>query len=450
MTAATVFQHTPETAKNFAATLREKGVDFLRFELPDLAGLSRGKTVPIDYVESYVLNGLNLYGGTVTLDTSSIPIAGTGYNEDVNFVDCLMVADPETISDVPWLANTKRVICDTKWYDGRAQLAAPRMVLKNIIAAAAAMGYGVKMGHEYEFYVVDLETRKPIYGGQPIFVTAATHRYPQMEKLLRVLQASGIDMITANSEHGPGQWELNFDALDGIAAADRAFVFKNTVKEYLRTEGLLATFMTKPYKGLSGSCSHFHVSLYDLKTGENIFLDRVNKDGMSATMQNFVQGILDHARAEQALWNPTTNCYRRIRPGIFAPSNISWGVEDRSASVRIKASKDKRQHLEVRVPSALSNPYLTAAATIAAGLLGIKNQSDLAPERAGLKENDPSFAKLPTEMHESLSALADDDALIEMLGSEFVNMYTKVKTAEMLRLRDEIPVAETNEYFDLY
>ena len=361
-----------------------------------------------------------------------------------------MVADPDTVSDVPWLANTARVICDTKWYDGRPQPAAPRTVLKTVIAAAAAMGYGVKMGHEYEFYVVDLQTRQPIYGGQPIFVTAATHRYPQMEQLLRVLQASGVDMITANGEHGPGQWELNFAALDGVAAADRAFVFKNTVKEYLRTLGLLATFMTKPYKGLSGSCSHFHVSLFDLETGKNLFLDVKNKDGMSGIMQSFVQGILDHAPAAQALWNPTTNCYRRIRPATFAPSNISWGVEDRSASVRIKASKDKRQHLEVRVPSALSNPYLTAAATIAAGLLGVKAGATLAPERTGLKENDPSFAKLPTEMHESLSALAADQALTEMLGPEFVHVFTTVKTAEMLRFRDEIPAAETNEYFDLY
>jgi glutamine synthetase len=447
---ADCFHHTPETAKELAQSLRENSVEFVRFELPDLAGLSRGKTVPIDHVEDYTLNGLNLYGGTVTLDTNSIPIAGTGYNEDVNFADCLMVPDPDTVSNVPWLANTARVICDTKWYDGRAQPAAPRMVLKNVLAQAAEMGFGVKMGHEYEFYVVDLETRKPLYTGQPIFVTARTHQHPALEKLMRVLRQSGVDMITANAEYGPAQWELNFAALDGVAAADRAFVFKNTVKEFLRTEGLLATFMTKPFKGLSGSCSHFHVSLYSLETGKNVFLDATNKDGMSGLMQSFVQGILDHARAAQAVWNPTPNCYRRIRPATFAPSNISWGVEDRSASVRIKASKDKRQHLEVRVPSALSNPYLTAATTIAAGLLGVKAGSVLAPERAGLKENDASFAKLPTEMHESLAAFAEDAALGGMLSAEFVNVFMKVKTAEILRLRDEIPAAETAEYFEMY
>jgi glutamine synthetase len=442
--------HTAESAKALADVFRENSIEYVRFELPDLAGLSRGKTVPIGHVESYVRDGLNLYGGTVTLDSNSIPIAGTGYIEDVNFTECLMVADPEAVSNVPWLANTARVICDTRWYDGRPQAAAPRMVLKSVLAAAAEMGFGVKMGHEFEFYVVDLETRKPLYSGQPIFVTSKIHQHPAMDRLMRVLNDSGVDMITANSEHGPGQWELNFGALNGIAAADRAFVFKNTVKEFLRSEGLLATFMTKPYKGLSGSCSHFHVSLFALESGENLFLDTADKDGMSSLMKSFTQGILDHARAAQAIWNPTTNCYRRIRPATFAPSNISWGVEDRSASVRIKASRDKRQHLEVRVPSALSNPYLTAASVIASGLLGVRAAAVLAPERAGLKENDPSFVKLPTEFHEALGALEADAALTEMLGAEFVNVFMKVKMAEMLRLRDEIPAAETNEYFENY
>jgi glutamine synthetase len=323
-------------------------------------------------------------------------------------------------------------------------------VLKNILSLAAAMGYGVKMGHEYEFYVVDAATRKPLYTGQPIFVTSLLHQHPALDKLMRVLNLSGVDMITANGEYGPSQWELNFAAADGIAAADRAFVFKNTVKEFLHTEGLLATFMTKPYKGLAGSCSHFHISLYDLATGRNVFLDANDKDGMSPIMKQFTAGILEHAAAAQAIWNPTPNCYRRIRPHTFAPSNVSWGVEDRSASVRIKASKDKRQHLEVRVPSALSNPYLTAAATIAAGLLGMQHESVLAPERSGLKEADDSFTKLPTEMHESLAALEADTDFIHMLGSEFVGVFQKVKTAEILRLREDIPAAETNEYFDLY
>ena len=447
---ADVVRHTPEGAKAFAEGLLAEGIKFVRFEIADMAGLSRGKTVPINHVESYVKHGLNLYGGAVALDSGSIPVPDCGYHEEVNFTDCVMVADPDGVSPVPWLENTARVICDTVWHDGRPQAAAPRMVLKRVLAAASAMGFGVKMGHEYEFYVVDAATRQPIYGGQPIFVTGATHRRPEMVRLTRVLQDSGVDMITMNAEHGPGQWELNFEALDGIAAADRAFVFKNTVKEYLLTQGLLATFMTKPYKGLSGSCSHFHVSLFRLEDRGNAFLDAADPDGMSGIMKSFVQGILDHARAAQAMWNPTPNCYRRIRPALFAPTAIAWGVEDRTGAVRVKASKDHRQHLEVRVPSALSNPYLVAAATIASGLLGVQAGSVLPPQASGPKEFDPSLPKLPTEMHEALASLLDDDSLSGMLGPEVVRVFTRMKMQEMARLRDEIPAGETAEYFELY
>ena len=434
----------------FVEKARAQGFDYIRFETPDMAGLSRGKTIPLAHVASYMTGGLNLYGGTVALDSYSIPVRGSGYNEETNFTDCVMVVDPDTLTPVPWLERTGRVVCDTMWYDGRPQMAAPRLLLKRILGVAASMGYSVMMGHEYEFYAVDAQTRAPLFGGQPIFVTARTHQHPAIDNLIRVCEAQGIDIITYNVEHGPGQIEINYDAMVGIAAADRAFVFKNTVKEYLAKEGVLATFMTKPYKGLSGSCSHFHVSLLDARSGENAFLDTGAEHGMSGVMRAFVQGILDHARAAQAMWNPTPNCYRRIRPRTYAPSNISWGVPDRSASVRVKASMDQAEHLEVRVPSALSNPYLVAASVIASGLLGVMQNRELAATGAGPKEDDARYEKLSTSIEDALEAMEADGALRELLGEEFVKVYLAMKWQETNRLRDEIPPAETAEYFELY
>ena len=439
-----------EGSEAFAKKIAEMGYDYVRFEFPDMAGLSRGKTIPIGHVASYMRSGLNFYGGTVALDSNSIPVRNSGYNEEKNYQDCVMVIDQETITPVPWLDKTCRVICDTMWYDGTPQMATPRLLMKKMIKLADSMGYTVKMGHEYEFYLVDEATRKPVFGGQPIFVTSRTHEVPAIDDLIRTLEAQGIDIITWNVEHGPGQVEINYSALDGIAAADRAFVFKNTVKEYMKKHGLLATFMTKPYKGLSGSCSHFHISLIDKKTGQNAFLDAEPEDGMSPLMRSFVQGILDHARASMAIWNPSPNCYRRIRPRTYAPSNISWGVQDRSASVRIKASRDQSQHLEVRVPSALSNPYLVSASVIASGLLGVTQNRDLEPAASGPKEDDDRFEKLPTSIEDALDALESDVALCELLGDEFIKVYLAMKWQETNRLRDEIPPAETAEYFELY
>ncbi len=439
-----------EEADAFVETVRAAGYDYLRFELPDMAGLSRGKTIPIGHVAGYLRKGLNLYGGTVALDSYSIPVRNSGYNEEMNYQDCVMVADLDTLTPVPWLSRTGRVICDTMWYDGSAQMASPRLLLKTMLSLADSLGYVARMGHEYEFYVVDAATRQPIFGGQPIFATARTHQVPAIDELVKVLQAQGIDIITYNVEHGPGQVEINYEALDGIAAADCAFVFKGTVKEYLAKHGLLATFMTKPYKGLSGSCSHFHISLLDKATGANAFFDEADPDGMSGLFRSFIQGVLDHARAAMAVWSPTPNCYRRIRPRTYAPSNVSWGIQDRSASVRVKASHDQSTHMEVRVPSALSNPYLVAASTIGAGLLGLLQQRELIPAGAGPKEDDERYPKLPTEIGDALDAFEADMALREMLGEEFVKVYLAMKRQETARLRDEIPPAETNEYFELY
>lgn len=437
-------------AEAFVKKLRAAGYEYLRWEFCDMAGLSRGKTIPIGHVAHYMVEGLNLYGGTVALDSYSIPVPGSGYNEEMNFTDCVLVPDISSLTPVPWLDKTARVVCDTMWYDGRPQMATPRLLMQKMLNLADSLGYTVKMGHEYEFYAVDLETRAPLFTGQPIFVTSRTHGHPCVDALVRTLQAQDIDIITYNVEHGPGQIEINYSALDGMAAADRAFVFKGTVKEYLPTLGVLGTFMTKPYKGLSGSCSHYHVSLLDKKTGKNAFLDTKMEDGLSATMRSFIQGLLDHTRAGMAIWNPTPNCYRRIRPHTYAPSNISWGIQDRSASVRVKASRDQATHLELRVPSAMANPYLVAASVIAAGLLGVTQGRELAPAAAGPKEDDERFEKLPTAIEDALEAFESDVALRDVLGEEFVRVYTKMKWQETYRLRDEIPPAETAEYFELY
>lgn len=439
-----------EEARAFVERVSAAGHDYVRFEIADMAGMSRGKTVPIEHIEGYMRTGLNLYGGAVALDSYSIPVRDSGYHEEMNYQDCVMVVDQDTLSPVPWLERTGRVICDTMWYDGRSQMAAPRLLLKKMLKLADSLGYAVKMGHEYEFYVVDAATRKPIFEGQPIFATGRTHGTPGIDALIRVLKQQGVDVITYNVEHGPGQVEVNYAALDGVAAADRAFVFKSTVKEYLPRHGLHGTFMTKPYKGLSGSCSHFHISLLDRGSGRNVFLDPDGADGMSSRFRSFIQGVLDHAKAAMAIWAPTPNCYRRIRPGIFAPSNISWGIQDRTASVRVKASRDEQTHMEVRVPAAMSNPYLVAASVIAAGLLGLMQERQLMPAGEGPKEENGRYVKLPTEMNDALDALEADTALCDLLGDEFIRVYLAMKRQEVLRLSNEIPPAEINEYFDLY
>jgi glutamine synthetase len=150
------------------------------------------------------------------------------------------------------------------------------------------------------------------------------------------------------------------------------------------------------------------------------------------------------------LIGPTPNCYHRLKPHTFAPSNISWGIEDRTAMVRLNHVGEQNAHIEMRAPSGLSNPYLSAAAVLAAGLLGIKDMTDLPEESEGPAEANPRLPKLATSMEEALGALAADKAMREMLGEDFVKVFTTVKRFELNRMRSHVTDWERSEYLELY
>ena len=231
-----------------------------------------------------------------------------------------------------------------------------------------------------------------------------------MDSLIDVLQAQGIDIITYNVEHGPGQVEINYGPLDiGVAASDRAFVFKGTVKEYLTRQGLLATFMTKPYKGISGSCAHFHISLLDKYSDSQRFPGSRRGKRPLRYVQEFHPGRPRPCTRDDGVWSPTPNCYRRIRPHTYAPSNISWGMQDRSASVRVKASRDQIDSYgaqsALRAVESLSRRRRDNRRRLSWGL---RQERELMPAGSGPKEDDSRHAKLPTEIDVALDAFEAD------------------------------------------
>jgi glutamine synthetase len=432
------------------AKLRADGVEFVRFELPDLHGISRSKLIPIDAVEGYARKGLNMYGGILGLDTASSVVSGTGLNEEISYADSKLFPDFATLRRVPWKANTAKVICDVAFDDRSPIKAAPRYVLGNLVEEAGRLGYDVMMSHEYEFYLLDRTTHAPLFGGVHIFNTTRNQYLGAVDAILKNLIGIGIDLITHNCEYAPSQYEINYGPAVGLAAADKAFTFRNTVKEVAHLEGYLATFMSKPSATMAGSGCHFHISLIDRKTGENAFVDLGDKDGLSAQARHFAAGILAHAPALMALVGPTPNCYHRLKPHTFAPSSISWGIEDRSAFVRTKATRDSGTHHEMRAASALANPYLSAAGTLAAGLLGLKAKLKLEPQSVGPSEDDPAHAKLPTSLEQSLAHLEADSNFGQMLGADFLKLYLAVKRNELARFRGHITDWERNEYLEVF
>ncbi|MEO3430426.1 glutamine synthetase family protein [Pelagibius sp. CAU 1746] len=439
-----------DEVKEMMAALKKMGARYVRFELPDLHGTSRTKVIPVSKAEGYARKGLNFYGGTIGLDTASNVIGGSGVHEEVSYRDQTLIPDPTTLRAVPWVEDTAKVICDAYWAPGEPVGGTPRTVLADMLKIADKMGYKVMMGHEFEFYLLDPETKEPLFQGVHIFNATRNQYVPFLDVLLDVLQEAGIDVITHNCEYSPSQFEINFGPGVGLEGADKAFTFKNAIKELAHRSGYLATFMSKPATAMAGCGCHLHISLLDKKTGKSAFYTKGAKEGMNPLIRSFAAGLLSHAKAMQPLINPTPNCYHRLRPHTFAPSNISWGVEDRTAMVRMKDVGEENCHIEMRAASGLSNPYLSIAAVIAAGLLGIRNKDELPKPSEGPSEDDPRHKKLAGSLEESLAALKKDKAMQEMLGEDFVKLFTTVKQAELDRFRSHVTDWERDEYLELY
>jgi glutamine synthetase len=432
------------------AEWRDQGIRNVRFELPDMHGTSRSKLVPIENAAHFSREGLNMYGGIVVLDSRSDVVPGTLYHEEISYADQRLRPDPSTAAIVPWADATGRMICDTTWDDGSVLGAAPRHVFRRVLERCRELGFEPLMGIEQEFYVLDRETRQPLFDGYHIFNTVRNTWTPAIERIVTDMRAIGIDIITANCEYAGSQWELVYAPISGMGGPDQAFTFKNGVKEIAHQEGLIATFMSKPFAGGAGSGAHNHIGLLTLDGGENAMSDTGDEWGLSAVGRAFIAGQLRHAPSIYALLAPTINCMKRRRTHTFSPTNVSWGFEDRSALVRVKGGSPESRHVENRAPTGLSNPYLATAGLLAAGLLGIVDELELEPPARGPAEEDPSKAQLPTTVEESLALLEGDAKIVELLGSEFVQAYGVMRRYELQRYADHVTDWETEEYLELY
>ena len=429
----------PETLAEVMKAIEANNIEFIRYESPDINGISRGKLVGLDNFQRTVEKGLAMVSDLLTWDPQAdVAWLGTGYAEDITFADLLFKPDLSTFQIVPWSDATARVLGDLYFYDGRPALGSSRHILKHVLNTAADMGYVVRSGSEYEFYILNPETREPIFGGHQIMTTIKHENHPVLRDIMRSMTQMGISITTCNTEWGPAQYEINYDPADGIAAADQGFTWKNGIKEIAEHHDLLITIMTKPWIDLSANGSHFHVSLLDSDTGENAFHDPGSPDGLSALCRWFIGGQLAHAPALTAFLAPTVNCYKRYQPNTYAPDSISWGHENRSVGVRVKAWRGKGTHIENRMACGSSNPYLVAAAVLAAGLDGIRRQIDPSEPIQTNAYNLTELPRIPKTLEASLDALQADQDLLEILPPEGVQAFVVNKQYELAKARAAI------------
>lgn len=420
-------------------TIEDNNIEFIRFETPDVNGISRGKLVGREHFERSVEQGLAMVSDLLTWDPQSdVAWVGTGYAEDITFSDLVFRPDLSTFRIVPWADSTARVIGDLYFYDGRPALGSSRHIFGHTLDLAEELGYKVRSGHEYEFYVLNAETQEPIFGGHQIMTTMKHEAHPVLRDIMRHMTNMGISITTCNTEWGPAQYEINYSPGDGIAGADQAFTWKNGLKEIAEQHELLITLMTKPWIDKSANGSHFHISLLDAETGDNLFYDPDSDDGLSDLCRWFIGGVLEHAPALTAFMAPTVNCYKRYQPNSYAPDSISWGHENRSVGVRVKAWRGQATHVENRMACGSSNPYLVSAACLAAGLHGIRKRIQPSDPIETNAYNLDHLPRIPKRLEDALQALKSDDDLMEFLPEEGITTFIVDKQYEIEKVKSTV------------
>jgi glutamine synthetase len=322
--------------------------------------------------------------------------------------------------------------------------------VRRVADQISGLGYTLVCGPELEFYLCQRDTS----GSWQRYANELGNVYvvgrkgdPQglLLHMLRQLRDVGLHVTAANHEFSPGQFEINLGHSEVADAADRSFRLKSAVQEIARQRDLLATLMAKPFNDEGGSGFHVHVSLSD-EGGSNIFGDPDGPDGLSAAGRHAIGGVLRHARALSALLNPTVNSYKRFGPDTLAPWLIDWGLDNRSAMVRIPPERGHGARMEVRLGDATANPYLAMAAIGAAVYLGLQDKVEPPPKLEGYGYDPGRADVLPTRLADALDALGADTVLADVLGDYFVTSFLSYKRNEVERFERFVTDWEFREY----
>jgi glutamine synthetase len=429
--------------------LRADGIDVVRVSYPDLIGVDRGRDVLLDELPAAAGHGLAFCRAVYHTSPMGdvVPVQG---GLEAGLPDITVRPDLATLSPLPWEPGAAWCLGDATTPDGAVAEESPRVVARRVAGQLSGLGYSLTCGPELEFYLCQraADGSWQRYANEPGNVYVVGRKGdPQglLLSMLRQLRDAGLRVTAANHEFSPGQFEINLGHSDLADAADRSFRLKSAVQEIARQHDLLATFMAKPFNDEGGSGFHVHASLTD-DGGANVFGDPAGPDGLSAAGRHAIAGVLAHAPALSALLNPTINSYKRFGPDTLAPWLIDWGLDNRSAMVRIPPERGDAARMEIRLGDATANPYLAMAAVGAAAYLGIRDKAE-PPDKLEGYGYDPDRAEmLPTRLAAALDALESDRDLSGVLGDYFTASFLSYKRNEIERFERYVTDWEFREY----
>jgi glutamine synthetase len=350
--------------------IEEENVNFFRLQFVDIFGFMKNVSIPRSQIEKAL-------DGKMMFDGSSID----GFVR-INESDMYLVPDYDTFVVLPWRnkdgVNAARIICDVHKSDGTPFEGCPRVNLKRVLAEAKDLGYTMNVGTEAEFFLFqkdekgNLKTETNDVAGY-FDVDPDDTGINCRREIIETLEGMNFEIEASHHEVAEGQHEINFKYADALTAADNTLTFKWVVRSIAVKHGFHATFMPKPVFGINGSGMHTNQSLFNAD-GTNAFFDENGPLQLSETAYHYIAGTIKNARGFTAVTNPLVNSYKRLVPGYEAPVYVAWSASNRSALVRIPASRGLGTRTEVRCPDPTCNPYLALAMMLNSGLDGVRNK----------------------------------------------------------------------------
>ncbi|KAA0965788.1 type I glutamate--ammonia ligase [Sporosarcina sp. ANT_H38] len=431
---------------------KEQNVRYIRLQFTDLFGTIKNVEIPISQLPKALDNKMMFDGSSIE-----------GFVR-IEESDMYLYPDLDTFMIFPFSTEKgkiARLICDIYHPDGTPFEGDPRNNLKRVLNEMKELGFtDFNVGPEPEFFLFKLNDK-----GEPILELNDNGGYFDLaptdlgetcrRDIVLELEEMGFEIEASHHEVAPGQHEIDFKYQSAIRACDDIQTFKLIVKTIARKHGLHATFMPKPLFGINGSGMHCNLSLF--KNGENTFYDPNDSLEISETARNFVAGILKHAQGFTAITNPTVNSYKRLVPGYEAPCYVAWSARNRSALIRIPASRGLSTRVEVRSVDPAANPYLAMAVLLAAGLEGIKNK--LTPPETinqniyvmSIEERESNgIIDLPATLAEALKNLKADKVITHALGSHLLKRFIAAKEKEWDMYRIHVHPWERDQYLSQY
>jgi glutamine synthetase len=431
---------------------KEQAIHTIECCFPDPLGTPRGKRIPVRQFVETAHRGIEMASVALAWDRRCDILQDiSSVNFSTGYPDMHVVPDLSTFRPIPWRPGAASVVCDCREKDGRPVAFSTRSILRSTLEEAHALGFEPLIGSELEFYLLDGDG-KPLYSMVDCYsLTRGAQLEGVLGRIRRELDDFGIVIEASNTEYGPGQVEVNIRYGPALETADNTMLFKAAIKEIANQEGCQATFMAKPFALESGSGYHVHMSLAELDgaefTGNAFAAAEAAGVEQCAVMRAVLGGLLTHAPALTALGCPTVNAFKRVQGYTFAPTNVCWGIDNRTVTVRAIVGHGAGNRLEWRSSAADCNPYVLISGCIAAAMDGIREDRAIPPRVEGDAYSRQDLPLLPETLEDALAVLDSTDFGLKMPG-EFLEVFVALGRREIALWRAAVTDWERDRYLE--